>query len=389
MFKILFMFGTRPELIKMAPMILEMSARGMRDSICIVNSGQHRELLDRTLELLDIKADHNLDVMVPGQSLNELCGRCLIKTQQLIDWLDLQDKKPHIIMAQGDTATAFIASLTAFHNKLKFFHLEAGLRTYNFKHPFPEEYYRRVISMGADLHFAPTGLAANNLLKEGIRHEKIVVCGNTVIDTLEHVRKKQPSVPRTLDAVKDKKNLVLITCHRRENQDSNLQHIIGGVKELAAQYADHNFIWVKHMNPAMRDAVDKCGLSDIPNVDLLEPLDYPDLLALYPRLKIILTDSGGIQEEAPSFKIPVLILRETTERMESVEKGFAFLCGANSEKIKRYFTFCTGNSVEITHNPYGDGKAAEKITDYIISYMQPGFNNLIKEKSRENTNISF
>lgn len=375
MHKALLIIGTRPELIKVAPVIHEMKRRGHRRQLLVVNTGQHKELMGKTFRFLGIKPDYTLDVMVPGQSLNELMGRALQQLQQLVSFLDSQHQKPTLIMAQGDTATACAAALTAFHNKIPFAHIEAGLRTHDFENPFPEEYYRRVISLDAAKYFAPTSAAVKNLVQEGIPEEKIVMTGNTVVDALDFISRQNPPKRRKgheplPDLSQFQKN-VLITCHRRENFGKNILNILNTVKELAEEFPSYRFLWLQHLNPSVRKVVQESGLNASANVDFIEPLDYLDLVRLYPKINIIVTDSGGIQEEAPSFGIPVIVLRETTERMESVDNGFAFLCGADPIKIKSAFRNCALREINITHNPYGDGKSAMRITDCVEELLKP------------------
>jgi UDP-N-acetylglucosamine 2-epimerase (non-hydrolysing) len=373
MSKALLFIGTRPELIKVAPLIQEMKAQGLRKQLIVVNTGQHKELMYNTLKFLGIRADFTLDLMVAGQSLNDLAGRALVQFQNLIATLELRNEKPALILAQGDTATAFAASMTAFHNKIPFAHVEAGLRTNDFENPFPEEYYRRVISLHAAKHFSPTYSATENLIKEGVSRNSISMTGNTIVDAIKYIQKlriykEDSNLPEFLRKYTGK--LVLITCHRRENFGENVDKIITSVKDLARKHPDQLFVWVRHPNPSVKEAIERSGLQLEPNIHCIDPLDYFDMLQLYPHVKIILTDSGGIQEEAPSFKIPVIVLRETTERMESVNNGFAFLCGADPEKIKNAFENCVSSTVAITHNPYGDGKASKRIVSFLIEQLQ-------------------
>lgn len=371
MAKIEIVIGTRPECIKVAPLIREMTKRGLRKDLIVVNTGQHKELMQNTFNFFDIAADYTLDVMVPGQSLNALTARSLIQLQQLNEMIEKKYEKPSIILAQGDTATAFTASMTAFHNMIPFAHIEGGLRTNDFENPFPEEYYRKFISINAFKYFTPTVAASNNLLKEGVNPSKILLTGNTVVDSIEYIRKSDFFVEDSflLNKLKKKNKIVLITCHRRENFGNNFEKIIDTIKKLAINYSDYSFVWIQHPNPSAKNALEQSEINKLKNVYISPPLDYFDLVKFYPHLKVLITDSGGLQEEAPSFKIPVIILREATERMESVEKGYAFLCGANPEKIKKAFEFCITNRVLISHNPYGDGKAAIRISDYLQEFL--------------------
>jgi UDP-N-acetylglucosamine 2-epimerase (non-hydrolysing) len=369
--KIVVIIGTRPECIKIAPLIHEMTKRGFRNEIILVNTGQHKELLQSAFTFFGIAADHTLDVMIPGQSLNTLTARILTQLQQLHEQIETNFGKPGLLVAQGDTATAFAASVTAFHNRIPFAHIEAGLRTHDFENPFPEEYYRKCISINAYKYFTPTLAAGNNLLKEGISPEKILFTGNTGVDSLEYIGRNEILSGNSdlLDKLHEKK-IVLITCHRRENFGENFEKITGTIKSLAEKHLDHSFVWVQHPNPMAKDALERSEIGKLPNIYSTPPLDYFDMIRLFPHVKLLITDSGGLQEEAPSFKVPVIILRETTERMESVEKGYAFLCGADREKIVQAFDFCFTNEIRITHNPYGDGKASERIADYLVQFLK-------------------
>ncbi|HET6243816.1 MAG: UDP-N-acetylglucosamine 2-epimerase (non-hydrolyzing) [Bacteroidetes bacterium] len=387
--KALLAIGTRPELIKVAPVIREMEKRGLRGQLIVVNTGQHKELMKNTFRILGIDADYTLDLMIPGQSLNELTARALVQFQQLIDELQVKNEKPAIFLAQGDTATAFAASVTAFHNKIPFAHIEAGLRTNNLENPFPEEYYRKIISLNTMKHFTPTISASNNLLTEGINPENIIMTGNTVVDAIEYIKKVQlmdevaKDLKLPMHYLKQQKNLVLITCHRRENFGANMENIIKAIGELAHENPGHNFVWLRHPNPSVQKSLELAKIGEQANVAIIDPLDYFDLVSIYPFIKIMITDSGGLQEEAPTFKIPVIILRETTERMESVQNGFAFLCGANREKIKNAFQGCVLKPVNITHNPYGDGKASNRIADFLQDFLKPEIKIIIQKEGYE------
>jgi UDP-N-acetylglucosamine 2-epimerase (non-hydrolysing) len=371
--KIVFIAGTRPEVIKMAPVISEMVRRRLRKNMVVVHSGQHRELTKRILMLSGVRPDFTLDLIVPGQTLNDLSGRALVLMQQLVDTLRNKNKNPVLIVAQGDTVTAFAAAITAFHNRIPFAHIEAGLRTNNVDHPYPEEFYRRSITMTASAHFAPTSRAVESLKKENVPESKIFLTGNTVVDSLElfksHLsRVSEKKAPAILPS--GEKDLVLITCHRRENIGDPMLNVIEAVKKLANKHRNLQFIWVSHCNPSVLKTISDSGLASYPRVRIVPPLDYFDLLSLYPRIRVLITDSGGIQEEAPSFKVPAIVIRETTERPESIEQGFAFLCGSDPEKIRVCFDSILKNTPEISHNPFGDGKASSRISDYLQSQIR-------------------
>lgn len=374
--KALLMIGTRPELVKVAPLIMEMKRRGLRKHLIVVNTGQHRELMTNTFNFLGIKPDYTLDLMVPGQSLNDLMGRALLQFQKLLNELLEKNEKIKIILGQGDTATAFASAMTAFHNRIPFAHIEAGLRTNDLENPFPEEYYRKAITIGTFRHFAPTASACQCLLDEGVDPSKILLTGNTVVDSISNLRKLEKLkgdselFNTVLKEVEHRDKMVLITCHRRENFGNNIKKIISSVKDLSHKYPDHSFVWIRHPNPNVKTAVEKSGIDKLRNVHTIEPLDYFDLVKLYPHVKILITDSGGLQEEAPSFNIPVIILREATERIESVNAGFAFLCGADPAKIKAAFHKIKQEPPVITYNPYGDGLAALRISDWLQEYLR-------------------
>jgi UDP-N-acetylglucosamine 2-epimerase len=375
MFKALIVIGTRPELVKVAPLIQEMKKRGLRRHLVVVNTGQHKELMTNTFRFMGIRADYNLQLMIPGQNLNDLTARALSRLQQLLN--ELKEKKTDIgmMLAQGDTTSAFASAITAFHNKIPFGHIEAGLRTGDLQNPFPEEYYRRSISICTDTHFAPTLSAQQNLLSEGVPPEKIILTGNTVVDCLLRLKKQKAFKARPclfgslLKDVISRDKIVLITCHRRENGGENIRQIISAIKTLAEKYTDHSFVWILHPNPAVKEPISEALAGSPVNLHLVDPLDHFDLVSLYSSVKIIITDSGGLQEEAPSFAIPVIILREATERIESVSSGYAFLCGANPERIIRAFEEIQKCPPRIRNNPYGDGKSAIRICDWLEQFL--------------------
>lgn len=357
-----FIIGTRPELIKVAPVIRECYNLGLKDQIRIVNTAQHRELLDPYWRLFELVPDVTLDSMVAGQGLVSLTARVLT---QLQNHLNEQAEKPDLILAQGDTTTVMAASMVAFYNRIDFVHLEAGLRSNDFDNPFPEEYNRKVAAIAARLHLAPTTKSAENLRAEGVPAEKIHVVGNTVIDALGYFRQQpaftsEPVKHPGLEHLADRQ-VVLITCHRRENHGENLQQIIRAVLRLAVSHPELQFVWSVHPNPNVKLALKDSLLSTAENVTLTDPLDYYELLKVMRRSSLILTDSGGIQEEAPSFGVPVVVLRETTERPEGVEQGAAVLAGADEAKIIGYAEQALKRGAFSMANPYGDGKSAERI----------------------------
>jgi UDP-N-acetylglucosamine 2-epimerase (non-hydrolysing) len=368
MSKVLVIIGTRPELIKVAPFIREMKRRGLRKKLYVLNTGQHQDLMKDTFGRLKVKADQTMDLMAAGQTLNDLCARALSKMQKAVDQMSRLYGRPPMIIAQGDTATALVAAITAFHNRIPFVHLEAGLRTGDPENPFPEENYRKIISSLASWHLTPTDSATENLRSEGVSPDRIIQCGNTVVDSIKQmIRRSEQIDPALLDTRNG--NKILVTCHRRENFGEPFQRIVKAVTQLAIQHPDHEFIWLRHPNPAVTSGLNELSGSAPANVRIIPPLDYFELVQLYPYLKMIITDSGGIQEEAPSFGLPVVILRERTERIESVKAGFAHLCGSDPHKIISAVKACISGHKEITYNPYGDGKASQRMADFIVGIM--------------------
>ena len=361
---ILFVIGTRPELIKVAPVILELKRLG-NVNYKIVNTAQHKDLLDPFWNVFGIKPDFILDFMVPNQSLSELTGRAFVQFQSLLDKLE---NKPDVILAQGDTTSVMVSSVVSFYNNIRFAHLEAGLRTYDYQNPFPEEFNRRVTGLVTQIHFAPTSLACENLRKEGIDGQNIFLVGNTVVDTLDFIRRKEEfnspfknPILQTMEA----KEYIVITCHRRENQGENLKEILETIRELTTEYKEFNFIWLLHPNPNVKMKVTS-ALAGIPDLIFCEPLDYIELLKLISKSKLIITDSGGLQEEAPSFSKPVIVMREKTERPESVNVGCSVLTGANKSKIISSFKKFIEQDMRIIKNPYGDGEAAKRIVEVLF-----------------------
>ncbi|MBN1450688.1 MAG: UDP-N-acetylglucosamine 2-epimerase (non-hydrolyzing) [Anaerolineales bacterium] len=375
--KILSVFGTRPEAVKMAPVVQRLARTpGMVSRVCI--TAQHRQMLDQVLNLFGIQPDYDLDLMRDDQSLAELSAAIFTHLDPVF-----AEFKPDWALVQGDTTTVAIASLLAFYHRIKVGHVEAGLRTHDKWQPFPEEINRRVAGVVADLHFAPTGQARENLLREGIPDETIVVTGNPVIDALQFVAERP--APQEIEELLEKleiaspsantsshlgndreKKLILVTAHRRENFGRPLENICLALKELAKR-GDVEIVYPVHLNPNVQEPVKRI-LGNIPHVTLLPPLDYLPLVHLQKRAKIILTDSGGIQEEAPAFGVPVLVLREVTERPEGVAAGTLKLVGTEAGKIvreaKRLLDDPSAHAkMAKAANPFGDGHAAERIVE--------------------------
>jgi UDP-N-acetylglucosamine 2-epimerase (non-hydrolysing) len=358
--------GTRPEAIKVAPVIAELRAReGFDCSVCV--SGQHRELLDDVLRVFDIVPDHDLDLMVADQTPSYVAAGVLRELDGMladgaVDWL----------LVQGDTTTSMAAALAGFHACVRVAHLESGLRTGDLRAPFPEELNRRVVSIAAALHLAPTEIAAANLRAEGVAAADIVVTGNTVVDALLDVAAQPFDIAGTpLDSIRfADRRIVLLTAHRRESFGAPLERIAQAVRELAVRYAEQiEVVYPVHPNPEVSGVVHRV-LGEVANVRLIEPLSYAALVHLLSRSTIALTDSGGIQEEAPTFHVPVLVLRDTTERVEAIDAGTATLVGTSPEAIIREASRLLDDPAALAAmaapaNPYGDGRARHRVVDAI------------------------
>lgn len=369
--KILSIFGTRPETIKMAPILKHLKqAKGIESYVCV--TAQHRHMLDQFLTLFQIQSHYDLNVMKPGQNLTEITISVLGKLREIL--VDLQ---PQLVLVQGDTTTALAAALAAFYEKIPVGHVEAGLRTGNMLMPFPEEMNRKLVSSIAEVHFAPTRKSEENLLREGICPSKIFVTGNTVIDALFFTLdqfKKHPELQRSQEIrfsyLDPKRKLILVTGHRRENFGEGFAAICRALKTLSER-GDVQIVYPVHLNPNVQDPVNSL-LGGCKNIHLIEPLDYLAFVFLMNMSYIILTDSGGVQEEAPSLGKPVLVLREVTERPEAVEAGTVLLVGTDEQKIARETNRLLDSAERYqamahAHNPYGDGRAAERITQTILA----------------------
>lgn len=367
---ILVVFGTRPEVIKLAPVIIELKKYPDRYNVIICNTEQQKELSNQTLEYFGLKADINLDVMKPNQSLLEVQTRILNALNKVYS-----ENRIDATIVQGDTMTVLCGALASFYNKIPVFHVEAGLRSYDIYEPFPEEVMRQMTSRVAQLHFAPTEKNRQALLKENIDDDKIHVVGNTVIDALfclseDTLLSAENFYTQNGITVDDK--VVLITAHRRENHGERIDRIIDAISHLASKYADHTFIIPVHPNPNVKNKIHE-RLGHFDNIKLLTPLDYPYLVYLMKNAKLILTDSGGIQEEAPSFGCPTLVMRYETERQEGIDAGVSVLVGADYEKIVSLSEKILSDTRENTRlkalNPYGDGTSAKKIQEIICKYF--------------------
>lgn len=372
--KILIIFGTRPEAIKLAKLI-KILKKNKKFNVKVCVTGQHNEMLHQVLKLFKIKPDYNFKVMKTNQSLNLLGSKILEKVNTV-----LIKYRPDILLVHGDTTTAYISSLAAFQNKVKIGHIEAGLRTHNLKFPYPEEFNRKSISTMADLHFAPTTNATLNLINENISKNLIIKTGNTIVDTLHYSIKILYSNSNLLKKVKKnfsfinyKKKLIVVTAHRRENYGNGIKNICLALKEIIKKNKNVQIVYPLHLNPKVAGVVKKY-LSNVSNIYLLQPLDYFSFIYLMKVSHLILTDSGGIQEEAPTFKKPVLVLRNETERPEAKNCGAAIMVGTNKYKIIRFTSLLLNNKkfykkMTKIKNPYGDGKATERIVKELKKYL--------------------
>ena len=368
--KILTVFGTRPEAIKMAPLVNQLKEHPQIVSkVCV--TGQHREMLDQVLSLFEIKPDYDLNIMRESQTLQSVTTSIIEKLTPV-----LEEFQPHYILVHGDTTTTFAASLAAFYQKIPIGHVEAGLRTHNIYSPWPEEANRCLTSMLTSLHFAPTETAKNNLIAENKKEESIIVTGNTVIDALLIVTEKlkNPILKKQMEEAfpftQNDKKIILVTSHRRENHGEGIKNIGLAVLELAKKYTDFEFVLPLHLNPNVRRPLLEI-LSNIKNVRLIEPQEYLPFVYLMSCSHIILSDSGGVQEEAPSLGKPVLVMRDTTERPEAVAAGTVKLVGSDTNTIVKEFSLLMDNpylyeKMSMAKNPYGDGMAAYRIVETLF-----------------------
>ncbi|WP_425562111.1 non-hydrolyzing UDP-N-acetylglucosamine 2-epimerase [Litoribacillus peritrichatus] len=368
--KVMLVFGTRPEAIKMVPVVHALKRRPDLFKVQVCVTAQHREMLDQVLDLFEITPDFDLDLMLPGQSLGGLTSRALQGLESVF-----QEQKPDVVLVHGDTTTTFTASLAAFYQQISVGHVEAGLRTHNMYSPWPEEFNRRVTGLVANYHFAPTEKSQNNLLQENVDPVTTLVTGNTVIDALQWVVNKVQSddniaalMARQFDFIDETKKLILVTGHRRENFGGGFLNICKAISTIAER-DDVQVVYPVHLNPNVQKPVNEI-LSGFNNVHLIEPQDYLPFVYLMNRAYLILTDSGGVQEEAPSLGKPVLVMRDTTERPEAVEAGTVKLVGTSQEKIEQNVISLLDDidaykAMSFAHNPYGDGEASERIADFL------------------------
>ena len=367
--KVLLIFGTRPEAIKMAPLIKEFQKKqdDFETKVCV--TAQHREMLDQVLNFFDIIPDFDLDLMKPGQNLYSLTATIIDSLKIILD-----EFNPDYVFVHGDTTTTMASSIAGFYSGAKVCHVEAGLRTNNKYSPYPEEINRQIAGRVSDYHFAPTLNSKQNLLKENVSEDSILVTGNTVIDALfESVKRIENLSNNIVDSIKSNlkfdQDVILVTGHRRENHGDGFERICKALKEIAEKAPEVKIIYPVHLNPLVQEPV-KRHLSDLENVMLIDPLSYPDFIWLMNRSKLIITDSGGVQEEAPSLGKPVLVMRDTTERPEAVDAGTVILVGTSKELIVKETLDLLKNKnrfklMSELHNPYGDGKACERIVEFL------------------------
>jgi len=365
--KVMTIFGTRPEAIKMAPLVLELEKYNDQIESIVTVTAQHRQMLDQVLEIFKITPDYDLNIMKDRQTLVDVTTRGLEGLNSV-----MQEVKPDIVLVHGDTTTTFIASLAAFYNQIAIGHVEAGLRTWDKYSPYPEEMNRQLTGVMADLHFSPTKMAAQNLLNENKKEETIFITGNTAIDALKTTVKEEYSHP-VLDKIGNDR-LVLMTAHRRENLGEPMRNMFRAIKRLVEKYSDIQVVYPVHLNPVVREIANDI-LGDDSRIHLIEPLDVIDFHNFASRAHLILTDSGGVQEEAPSLGVPVLVLRDTTERPEGIEAGTLKLAGTDEEVIFKLADELLSDEeahakMAKASNPYGDGEASRRIVEAILEYFK-------------------
>lgn len=360
--KVALIFGTRPEAIKMAPVYYQL--KKMDFDVKILSTGQHKEMLDQVLNLFEITPDYDLKIMKQGQELSELTSRLIQKVDKVV-----KDEKFDYILVQGDTTSAFVGALVGYYNQIPVGHIEAGLRTGDIYSPFPEEANRKLIGNIVDIHFAPTEVNCNNLLREGYCNSKIQKVGNTVIDSLYWVKENKAT---DLQKIKEKYNLndkkyILITMHRRENWGKPMENVLKAVRKYLEEKEELYLVFPMHLNPVVRESIHKT-LDGFERKILLDPLEYLEFIAVMDGAHYIMTDSGGVQEEAPSLGKPTLVLRDTTERPEAIKAGTAKLVGTSTENVYKHMRLLEGefyHKMSKANNPYGDGKTSQKIGNYL------------------------
>lgn len=361
--KVMTIFGTRPEAIKMAPLVLEIEKQSDRFESIVTVTAQHRQMLDQVLDIFKIKPDYDLDVMKDRQTLAQITANVLTGLEKV-----MLEARPDIVLVHGDTTTTFAASISAFYNQIKVGHVEAGLRTWNKYSPFPEEMNRQVTDVLSDIYFAPTNQSANNLKLENHLNEQIYITGNTAIDALKETVKEDYK-HEILNKISDNHRLILMTMHRRENQGEPMERVFRAIRSVVDTHEDVEVVYPVHLNPVVQKVANK-ELGDHKRIHLIEPLDVVDFHNIAARSYMIMSDSGGVQEEAPSLGVPVLVLRDTTERPEGVEAGTLKLVGTETNDVVAAMIELLDNSeiykkMAETNNPYGDGTASKRILDAI------------------------
>jgi UDP-N-acetylglucosamine 2-epimerase (non-hydrolysing) len=364
--KIMTIFGTRPEATKMAPLVLELQRHSDQIESLLCVTAQHREMLDQVLEIFNLKPDYDLNMMKPNQTLIELSARVIQGLEPIFE-----KERPDLILVHGDTSTTFLASYAAFLKQIKVGHVEAGLRTWNKLSPYPEEMNRQLTGVLSDLHFSPTGMSADNLRKESKPEEAIYITGNTTIDIFRYTVRESFTHP-ILDWAKGKR-LIFMTAHRRESHGEPHRRIFRAIRKLADDFDDIAIVYPVHLSPAVREPAHEL-LGDHPRIRLIDPIDVVEVHNFYPHTYMILTDSGGIQEEAPSFGVPTLVLRDTTERPEGIDAGVLELVGTDEALIyEKAAALLTDTAyyerMSKASNPYGDGRASERIVQAILHYF--------------------
>lgn len=366
--KVMTVFGTRPEAIKMAPLVLKLKADERFDEVTVVTA-QHREMLDQVLEIFDIKPDYDFNIMHKNQTLGEITSKVMLDLSKVI-----QDEQPDIVLVHGDTTTSFAAGLATFYEQKKLGHVEAGLRTWNKYSPYPEEMNRQMTDDLTDLYFAPTSLSKQNLLKENHNSDNIYITGNTAIDALKQTVQKDYH-HEVLDKIKAGNKIILVTMHRRENQGEPMRRVFKVMKQVVDSHNDVEIIYPVHLSPRVQAVANEILAGD-PRIHLIAPLDVVDFHNLAKRSYFIMTDSGGVQEEAPSLGKPVLVLRDTTERPEGVAAGTLKLVGTDVDVVRKEMITLLENKqayekMANANNPYGDGCASDRIIEAIASYFKP------------------
>lgn len=366
--KVMTVFGTRPEAIKMAPLVLKLKADERFDEVTVVTA-QHREMLDQVLEIFDIKPDYDFNIMHKNQTLGEITSKVMLDLSKVI-----QDEQPDIVLVHGDTTTSFAAGLATFYEQKKLGHVEAGLRTWNKYSPYPEEMNRQMTDDLTDLYFAPTSLSKQNLLKENHNYDNIYITGNTAIDALKQTVQKDYH-HEVLDKIKAGNKIILVTMHRRENQGEPMRRVFKVMKQVVDSHNDVEIIYPVHLSPRVQAVANEVLAGD-PRIHLIAPLDVVDFHNLAKRSYFIMTDSGGVQEEAPSLGKPVLVLRDTTERPEGVAAGTLKLVGTDVDVVRKEMITLLENKqayekMANANNPYGDGCASDRIIEAIASYFKP------------------